>query len=211
MRRDGVTPAELAKAKAQLKARLVFDNDSVTNIAHQLGYFETIASVDVFTNLGGTNRRRDAGRGRRGGARRAHRVEPHRRLVRSAAGRHLPAVAGTAMTPLVDGGARARAYHARQRRRGAGERDADDAGRHDQSGGAGRVHLRSGRPAWRDVSAVARRSTAAPPPVRPTTIAEELDGRGMTLTIAVTRHIVSLICTCLAEDFEPCWRCSATF
>jgi predicted Zn-dependent peptidase len=25
----------------------VFDSDSVTNIAHQLGYFETIASVDV--------------------------------------------------------------------------------------------------------------------------------------------------------------------
>jgi hypothetical protein len=26
----------------------VFDNDSVTNIAHQIGY-ETIASVDLFT------------------------------------------------------------------------------------------------------------------------------------------------------------------
>jgi zinc protease len=48
----GITEAELGKAKAQLKARLVFDNDSVTNIAHQLGYFETIASVDVFTSLG---------------------------------------------------------------------------------------------------------------------------------------------------------------
>jgi zinc protease len=47
----GITPAELTKAKAQLRARLVFDNDSVTNIAHQLGYFETIASVDVFTHL----------------------------------------------------------------------------------------------------------------------------------------------------------------
>jgi zinc protease len=48
---QGITPAELTKAKAQLKARLVFDNDSVTNIAHQLGYFETIASVDVFHDL----------------------------------------------------------------------------------------------------------------------------------------------------------------
>ena len=28
---------------------LVFDSDSVTNIAHQLGYYETIASVDAFT------------------------------------------------------------------------------------------------------------------------------------------------------------------
>jgi zinc protease len=51
-RREGITEAELGKAKAQLKARLVFDNDSISNIAHQLGYFETIASVDVFTNFG---------------------------------------------------------------------------------------------------------------------------------------------------------------
>ena len=51
VRRDGITPAELQKAKAQLKARLVFENDSVTNIAHQLGYFETIASVDFYTTL----------------------------------------------------------------------------------------------------------------------------------------------------------------
>jgi zinc protease len=51
VRRDGISEAELAKAKAQLRARLVFDNDSVTNIAHQLGYFETIASVDLFTAL----------------------------------------------------------------------------------------------------------------------------------------------------------------
>jgi zinc protease len=47
----GITPAELTKAKAQLNARLVFENDSVTNIAHQIGYFETIAGVDVFTNF----------------------------------------------------------------------------------------------------------------------------------------------------------------
>jgi len=49
VRREGITDAELAKAKAQLRARLVFDTDSVTNIAHQLGYYETIASVDRFT------------------------------------------------------------------------------------------------------------------------------------------------------------------
>jgi zinc protease len=46
VRRESITDSELTKAKAQLKARLVFDNDSITNIAHQLGYFETIASVD---------------------------------------------------------------------------------------------------------------------------------------------------------------------
>ena len=52
VRREGITQAEVARAKAKLKARLVFDNDSITNIAHQLGYFETIAGVDVFTGLG---------------------------------------------------------------------------------------------------------------------------------------------------------------
>ena len=50
VRREGITEGELAKAKAQLHARLVFDGDSVTNIAHQLGYFETVASVGVITS-----------------------------------------------------------------------------------------------------------------------------------------------------------------
>jgi len=49
VRREGITDAELARAKAQLRARLVFDNDSVTNIAHQLGYFETIDTAETFT------------------------------------------------------------------------------------------------------------------------------------------------------------------
>jgi zinc protease len=48
VRRDGITAAELKKAQAQLRARLVFESDSVTNIAHQLGYFETIGSLDAF-------------------------------------------------------------------------------------------------------------------------------------------------------------------
>jgi zinc protease len=34
-------------------------------------------------------------------------------------------------------------------------------------------------------------------------IAEELDSRGITLSIGVTRHLFSLVCTCLADDFEP--------
>ena len=33
-------------------------------------------------------------------------------------------------------------------------------------------------------------------------IAEELDSRGVSLTIAVNRHAVWLVCTCLADDFE---------
>jgi zinc protease len=44
VRAEGVTPAELGKARNQLRARLVFESDSISNIAHQLGYFDTIAS-----------------------------------------------------------------------------------------------------------------------------------------------------------------------
>ena len=33
-------------------------------------------------------------------------------------------------------------------------------------------------------------------------IAEELDSRGVSLTVAVNRHAMWLISTCLAEDFE---------
>jgi zinc protease len=44
VRTRGISTGELEKAVHQLRARLVFENDSITNIAHQLGYFETIAS-----------------------------------------------------------------------------------------------------------------------------------------------------------------------
>ena len=47
--REGISDRELAKAKAQLHARLVFESDSVTNTAHQLGYFETIGAPGVFS------------------------------------------------------------------------------------------------------------------------------------------------------------------
>jgi zinc protease len=47
--KNGITDKELAKAKNQLRARLVFENDSVTNLAHQIGYFETIATQDVYS------------------------------------------------------------------------------------------------------------------------------------------------------------------
>jgi len=49
--REGISPVELERAKVQLNARLVFDGDSVTNIAHQMGFFETIAGVEVFDGL----------------------------------------------------------------------------------------------------------------------------------------------------------------
>ena len=45
VRRDGITAEELERARHQLHARLVFESDSVTSIAHQLGFFETIGVV----------------------------------------------------------------------------------------------------------------------------------------------------------------------
>jgi zinc protease len=51
VRTEGVSLDELERAKRQLRARLVFENDSVTNIAHQIGYFETIAGPDYFGEM----------------------------------------------------------------------------------------------------------------------------------------------------------------
>ncbi len=48
--KEGIAERELAKALNQLRARLVFENDSVTNLGHQLGYFETVATAEVYRN-----------------------------------------------------------------------------------------------------------------------------------------------------------------
>jgi zinc protease len=48
---DGITDAELTKVRTQLRARFVYDGDSVTDIAHQLGYFETIGSWRLYHDL----------------------------------------------------------------------------------------------------------------------------------------------------------------
>jgi zinc protease len=50
-RRDGLTEDEVARAKRQLRARLVFETDSVTNVAHQIGYFETVAGPGYMDDL----------------------------------------------------------------------------------------------------------------------------------------------------------------
>ena len=49
--RGGVQEEEVRRAKRQLRARLVFENDSVTNLAHQLGYFETVVGPGFFPKL----------------------------------------------------------------------------------------------------------------------------------------------------------------
>ncbi len=50
-RTGGISDGELAKARNQLRARFVFENDSVTNIGHQIGYFETVGSWRLFESL----------------------------------------------------------------------------------------------------------------------------------------------------------------
>ena len=51
LRTGGITPAELTKVQTQLKARFIYDADSVTDIAHQLGYFEIISSWQAYETL----------------------------------------------------------------------------------------------------------------------------------------------------------------
>jgi zinc protease len=51
LRTGGITPDELTKVHAQLRARFVYDGDSVTDIAHQIGYFDTIASWSAYHSL----------------------------------------------------------------------------------------------------------------------------------------------------------------
>jgi zinc protease len=49
--RMGVTPDEMARARRQLRAQLVFESDGVTSVAHQLGYFETIAAPQYIEGI----------------------------------------------------------------------------------------------------------------------------------------------------------------
>ncbi|MDQ3169267.1 MAG: hypothetical protein M3Q55_03885, partial [Acidobacteriota bacterium] len=49
--RDGAAEDEVQRARRQLHARMVFEGDSVTNIAHQAGYFQTIGALDAYDAL----------------------------------------------------------------------------------------------------------------------------------------------------------------
>lgn len=53
VRTAGITSDELDRAKRQLRARMVFENDSVTNVAHQLGFFETVSGLPTYAELPG--------------------------------------------------------------------------------------------------------------------------------------------------------------
>ena len=77
-RSAGVTEAELQKAVRQLHARLVFENDSIANVGHQLGYFETIASWRICETL---RERIDAVTLDHVNAAAVERLKPHNRTV----------------------------------------------------------------------------------------------------------------------------------
>lgn len=51
VRAGAITAGEVETARKQLKTRLVFDADSVTNLAHQLGYFQTVANWRLLGEL----------------------------------------------------------------------------------------------------------------------------------------------------------------
>jgi zinc protease len=51
VQQHGISEAELRKAKTQLRARIVFEQDSISNVAHQLGFFETIATWRYFLSI----------------------------------------------------------------------------------------------------------------------------------------------------------------
>ncbi len=51
VREAGVSDAEVARAVRQLRARFVFEADSVTNLGHQLGFYATIADVEWLDDL----------------------------------------------------------------------------------------------------------------------------------------------------------------
>jgi hypothetical protein len=198
IRTSGVTASELKSAQTQLRARLVFDNDSVTNIAHQLGYYETIAIADVFLQagpsieavtleqvaavavrmLGADNRTVGwfdplpvtAGEG---AAELKSRGFPAPHTGRPGAGSFVPQPS----TACLAGSA------SRQRCRLRRQRNPQDAGRDHQPGHACRIDLRSGDRPRGDISPVAgNRSRHRPSSAAD--IAEELDHRGISLTIS---------------------------
>ncbi|HEX6323289.1 MAG TPA: pitrilysin family protein [Vicinamibacterales bacterium] len=48
---EGVSEEEVSRARRQLHARMVFEGDSVTNIAHQAGFFQTLGALAAYDAL----------------------------------------------------------------------------------------------------------------------------------------------------------------
>ena len=193
VRTDGVNLAELARAKRQLRARLVFENDSVTNIAHQLGYFETIAGPDYLTGAAATDR----GRHRRTGM--GRRPSPpwtddaNRRLVPSSGVPLMFPTVAAGLSPVrvaLDNGAVVIVQEASATPAVSINATFLAGSIHEPDALTGLAYLTG-----RVIDRGTERRTADE-------IAGELDLRGVSLRIGTTRHTMTLSCTCLAEDFE---------
>ncbi len=182
------------QAKNQLRARLVFENDSITNIAHQLGYFETIASWRLVASL---RERIDAvtldavGAAAVGAARRP----PTARSAGSSRSR----------SPDVhDPATRARRPSARSSTTAtvviAKHSPATPAVTVHASFAAGSIFDPPGRSGLAHfVSKTIDRGTTTR---TADDIAEELENRGVSLAVSVNRHALQLVLTCLVEDLE---------
>ena len=132
-------PRRDRRAKRQLRARLVFENDSVTNIAHQLGYFETVDGAGLLRLAAAAHRRRHGRTGLR------CRTAP---ACARPAGRSAGSVRWSrAMTPILASSLSPVRADARQRRGRHRPGDVVHARRHHQRDVSGRQSVRARSPA----------------------------------------------------------------
>ena len=173
--RDGITERELVKAKNQLRARLVFENDSVTNLGHQLGILSDRGEPRRLSGRAEPHRRGDAG----SGGQRREEISANR----SADGRLVQADRRSAgMTTAVQKGLAASRHVLDNGTVVISKAGAHGSGRDDSGRREGGQHLRF--ECARRASAISRRacSTAAPGDRTTDEIAEALDERGVSLS-----------------------------
>ncbi len=193
VRRQGVDASEVARARHQLRARLVFDNDGVTNIAHQLGYFETVTGPGYLSTL---QQRIDAVTPEQ-----VWDVARQRLTPEQSDGRLVPARGTSVMSPtLATGLSPVRETLGNGATVIVQETVATPAVSISAQFQAGSLYEPpdiagtgvSDCPGYR--SGTARRAADD--------IAEELDKRGVSLRIGTTRHTLTFSSTCLADDFD---------
>ena len=192
--KNGVTDREVVKARNQLRARLVFENDSVTNLGHQLGYFETVASREIYqsapariADVPQADVERVA----------AKYLDSDRRTV----GWFNPPNGDEALTTVAPRGL-------------AASRTVLENGTviiskeaHTVPAVTIQLSVRAGSIYESDellglshlTSRVLDRGTRARSSDE---IAEALDARGVSLSVTANRHVLTVSCTCLSEDFE---------
>ena len=194
--KNGITDKELTKAKNQLRARLVFENDSVTNLGHQVGYFETIATQDVYSQAPALIAKVTEEDVEQGCSPIPSNRSPNRRLVSAAACQweelmSVGAAKGLAASRTVlDNGVVVISKEART----------VPAVTIQMSSLAGSIYESDEQLGLSNLtSRVLDRGTATRSSEE---IAEALDARGVSLSVSANRHVLTVSCTCLSEDFE---------